>query len=203
MTVRSSFLQAIDGLAASCQLSVVPSPRLTRRYARQVTDGVAYLEVFEDPSYSRPNRLVVSAAIAFESRSIRLVLPSDEESLVIPRVHWTLWVRYLESITRPPWYWRLESSDEEQIAPIVEFLSVQAIPTLMKHASDQVLSDELRKPDSPYPSSTDRLCWLAILVARIGPADDLPALEARVRALAESGSTDAEAVLAFLKASGR
>jgi hypothetical protein len=171
-----------------------------RRFEREFEDGTGYVEMFTDGRPSGPDEAQVSANVSFRSHLLARAFDLEEPRILQPpAVQWWRWAGNLGE-SSPPWYWIVTAKDPTTIEPVLECLHTLAVPTLLSHASDRALRDELLE-GSEEALLADRAmskAYLAVLLATYGPPDLLPDIEAWVRRVGDAGSTDCQMAVRFL-----
>jgi hypothetical protein len=171
-----------------------------RRFEREFEDGTGYVEMFTDGRPSGPDEAQLSANVSFRSHLLTRAFDLEPPSILEPpAVQWLRWVGNLGE-SSPPWYWIVTAKDPTTIEPVLECLQTLAVPTLLSHASDRALRDELLEgsEDALLADRAMSKAYLAVLLATYGPPDLLPDIEAWVRRVGDAGSTDCQTAVRFL-----
>jgi hypothetical protein len=177
--------------------------RIRRRelYTREFPDGVPAIEFMRDKWPTRASEARFTAHLGFNSHRLSAAFGIEPLRYVTPEMHWYRWIGYLsETDYTDELMWEVSEGDPRSVAYVTSRVRDRGIPALVRHASDRALRDEWLESADPSMHRTVQASRLAVLIKAIGPSDKLAELEARVRYLAEQGSSDARAAVRVLDA---
>lgn len=173
-------------------------------FTRPSDDGTCAIEFTRDKYPTPPDAAIFTAHLGYVSRRLSDVFGATRLRFVGPeQVHWYRWVGYLKPTDDDYWLWNTHADDQASIDVVVNEIRGRALPALIEHSDDRRLRDEWLANEDPFLHRSIQTAYVAVLVKALGPVEELPALESRVRYLAAQGSSDATAALTFLDANGQ
>jgi hypothetical protein len=109
--------------------------------------------------------------------------------------HWYRWAGDLGVPDQPESGWSIHRRDGVwDLDAITRQLEAAVLPVLEAHSSDEGLRDDWLVNRDTWISDAEQLAYLIVLMREVGPTDQVPGLQQRLRHLVANGDPEAEKV---------
>jgi hypothetical protein len=183
MGIPEAILAELDGV-------IVPSGFERRKtiYRRRRDGNIAVLNL-SAPGWD-PEFIGIDGNLGVLSGRISRVLgPRMSFSAPAPgEHHWYRWAGELNMPDQPVSGWAVHKRNGAwDLTEVIRQLSRAVLPALEAHSSDEGLRDDWRLNRDTWRSEAEQLAFLIVLLRDLGPSDEIPGLQQRLRYLMANG----------------